>query len=325
MEGTKKNIVAYIKERGSVTARDIIDHVGISKQAVFVHLKDLCGDGLIRKIGTPPKVFYVLGAEDFLNKDISFEKDVENIINSNYFFITSVGEIKQGVDGFVYWCDRNGLDPVKAGLEYCKTLEKYNKHRLSSGLIDGMNKIKSSFDVVNLDELFYLDFYAIERFGKTKLGQLLLYSKQSQDKKIIKSLSASIRERVISLVNDQEIDGVCFIPPTVKREVQLMKELEKNLELPLKKIGIVKIRSDIVVPQKTLSKIGDRIENAKGTFFIDDKGSYNNILLIDDAVGSGATLNVVAGKIRQAKLNRGKIIGLAITGSYKGFDVISEV
>jgi predicted amidophosphoribosyltransferase len=95
--------------------------------------------------------------------------------------------------------------------------------------------------------------------------------------------------------------------------------------LPLKKIGIVKIRSDIVVPQKTLSKIGDRIENAKGTFFIDDKGSYNNILLIDDAVGSGATLNVVAGKIRQAKLNRGKIIGLAITGSYKGFDVISEV
>ena len=38
-----------------------------------------------------------------------------------------------------------------------------------------------------LDELYYLDFY-IERFGKTKLGQLLLYAKQSQSRTIIREL-----------------------------------------------------------------------------------------------------------------------------------------
>ncbi|MDD3386422.1 MAG: hypothetical protein PHX92_00625, partial [Candidatus Pacebacteria bacterium] len=98
-----------------------------------------------------------------------------------------------------------------------------------------------------------------------------------------------------------------------------------NLKLSVKKINIVKIKSDIVVPQKTLNKIEDRIENAEKTFYLNDNGGHNNILIIDDAVGSGATLNVVAQKIKKANINKGKIIGLAITGSYKRFDVISEV
>jgi predicted amidophosphoribosyltransferase len=77
--------------------------------------------------------------------------------------------------------------------------------------------------------------------------------------------------------------------------------------------------------QKTLSKLEDRIENAQRSIIITEKKSYHNILLIDDAVGSGATLNETAKKIRDQKLCTGNIIGLSLTGSFKGFDVISEV
>jgi len=325
MKTTKEKIVEYIENRGSVSAKDLINYIGISKQAIFLHLKKLIEDGLISKVGNPPVVFYVLNNSKEFVHNIIFEEGVSKIINENYLFISSIGEIKVGVEGFIYWCNKNNLDPVKTANEYIDTLKKYDKHRLKSGLIDGMDKMRMSFEKVFLDKIFYLDFYAIERFGKTKLGQLLLYSKQSQDKRLIKKLSISIRERVINLMMEYDIDAVCFIPPTVKREVQLMKELENNLELPVKKIKIVKIKSGIAVPQKTLNKIEDRIENAEKTFFINDNGAYGNILIIDDAVGSGATLNSVANKIRQAKLTEGKIIGLAITGSYKGFDVISEV
>jgi predicted amidophosphoribosyltransferase len=104
-----------------------------------------------------------------------------------------------------------------------------------------------------------------------------------------------------------------------------MKELENNLKLNLNKVKIVKVKSDIAVPQKTLNKLDDRIKNAEQTFFIDEKRQYDNILIIDDAVGSGATLNIIAEKIKKAKINKGKVIGLAITGSYKGFDIINEV
>jgi hypoxanthine-guanine phosphoribosyltransferase len=325
MKTTKENIIEYIKNRGSASAKDLISHVGISKQAIFIHLKRLIDDGLISKVGNPPVVFYILKNSESTLKSIILKKEIEKVINEKYLFITSIGEIKKGIDGFIYWCNRNNLDPVNTANDYIETLKKYDSFKLKSGLINGMEKMKTSFEKVFLDKILYLDFYAIERFGKTKLGQLLLYSKQSQDKKMIKNLSISIREKIINLIKEYNIDAVCFIPPTIKREVQLMKELESNLKLPVKRIKIVKIKSDIAVPQKTLNKLRDRIENAEKTFFLDDKVIYGNILIIDDAVGSGATLNIVANKIRKANLAKGKIIGLAITGSYKGFDVISEV
>lgn len=58
---------------------------------------------------------------------------------------------------------------------------------------------------------------------------------------------------------------------------------------------------------------------------VSDNSKHDNILLIDDAVGSGSTLNETAKQIREKGVCDGKIIGLAITGSFKGFDVISEV
>ena len=104
-----------------------------------------------------------------------------------------------------------------------------------------------------------------------------------------------------------------------------MRVLEKGLKENSRKVSIVKIKTTVAVPQKTLNKLEDRIENAKKTLIVEENSIFNNILLIDDAVGSGATLNETARKIKEKKICKGKIIGLAITGSFKGFDVISEV
>jgi len=185
--------------------------------------------------------------------------------------------------------------------------------------------MKSTFPKVWLNELFYLDFYSIERFGKTKLGQLLLYAKQSQNKKLIKELVTSVKPQINFIISKYKVDGVGFVPPTVKREMQFMKELEKDLKLRKRKLSIVKVKTEIIVPQKTLNKLPDRVENARRTFVVNDSGRYNNVLLIDDAVGSGATINEIASQIESKGLCKGRMIGLTITGSFKGFDVISEV
>jgi predicted amidophosphoribosyltransferase len=51
---------------------------------------------------------------------------------------------------------------------------------------------------------------------------------------------------------------------------------------------------------------------------------YKNLMLIDDAVGSGSTLNQIAGKVKTKNIAK-NIIGLAIVGSFKGFDVITDI
>ena len=321
---TSKKIIDYITKNHQATGKELADFLkNISSRAVRKQLKNLLNKGYLRKIGKPPKVYYLL-TENKQNLRFPIEKNIKQIIDKKYLFITPTGEEKTGWEGFVAWCKKTNQNPGKTAKDYIITLNKYDSFR-KGGLIDGMRKIKNTFKKVFLDKLFYLDFYSIERFGKTKLGQILLYAKQSQNKNLINRLIDEIQPRILNIVKKYKIDGILFIPPTVKREVQFMKELEKQLHLSVKILTVTKVKTFIIIPQKTLSKLEDRIENAKRTIIVDEKNIFKNILLIDDAVGSGSTMNETAKQIRQRELCHGQIIGLAITGSFKGFDVISEI
>ena len=323
---TSKRIINYLKKNKQASGAELADFLGISDRAVRKQFKTLLEKGLVYKIGKPPKVFYLIKEKKIthtINAFFSFDKNKRKIIEENYLIITPSGERKEGVEGFTYWCNKNNLDINKAAIDYIKTFEKYNSYK-KQGVIRGHDKLQKTFKEVFLDNVYYLDFYSIERFGKTKLGQLLLYGKQSGNKKIIKEIIEIIRPKIKRIIKTHKIDAVGFIPWTVKREIQIMREFEKGLKLNKGRIKIEKVKTEITVPQKTLSKLGDRIENAEKTIILIENVKYKNILLIDDAVGSGATMNETAKQIKDRKIAK-KVIGIAITGSFKGFDVISEV
>jgi hypothetical protein len=328
MNINSSKIIEYIKDKKHVSANELVDYIGISRQALFKHhLAKLIDEHILIKNGRAPKVYYSIAIPAKLEakgENSIINHEAKNIIKQNFFIITPSGERIEGLNGFIYWCQKNSLPLEKTAEEYLKTFNKYEKYR-KDRLIDSETKLKSTFKNVFLDKLFYIDFYSIERFGKTKLGQLLLYAKQSQNKKLMQEIVEIIKPNNDKIIRKFKIDGVGFIPPTVKRETQLMKVLEKGLKLHTRRVEIVKIKTTVAVPQKTLNKLVDRIENAKNTIIVPGSSSFNNILLIDDAVGSGATLNETAKKIRDKKICKGKIIGLTVTGSFNGFDVISEV
>ena len=320
---TADKILKFIDSRGRAATKEIVDHLSISRQAAARQLKKLLEQEKIYKIGRPPKVFYAILEQKTSKVEYFVSAQAKKIIDAHFLNIGPVGEMKKGWEGFIDWCLKRKQDIKRAAADYVSIIKKYKAVR-KNGLLDGMRKLKKTFPDVYLDQLFYLEFYAIEHFGKTKLGQLLLYAKQSQNKAMIRDLAEATQPKVRQLIKQYKIKAVGFVPPTVKREVQFMKELEKNLALALSKIRIVKVKTPVIIPQKTLSKLEDRIENAKRTFVVEDQPSYRNVLLIDDAVGSGATLNEIAKQIKQKHIAQ-KIIGLVITGSLKGFDVISEV
>ncbi len=60
------------------------------------------------------------------------------------------------------------------------------------------------------------------------------------------------------------------------------------------------------------------------SIIVKDTRKFNEILLIDDAVGSGATINETAVKLK-FKRTAETVIGLAVTGSFKGFEVLQEI
>jgi len=102
--------------------------------------------------------------------------------------------------------------------------------------------------------------------------------------------------------------------------------LRSNLNLKMDELIATKVVGSTRIAQKTLRKLEDRIINAKETIAVDPRKKIkSNVLIIDDAVGSGATLNEVAKKIKKISSKNIKVVGYSVVGSFKGFDVISEV
>ena len=73
-----------------------------------------------------------------------------------------------------------------------------------------------------------------------------------------------------------------------------------NLNLP--KIQITKIKTEIMIQQKGLKDLNDRIKNAEGTMVVESRDTnYNKTLIIDNFTGSGSTLNILAKKNQKPK------------------------
>lgn len=324
----KEKIISLFETKKELSVSEITNTLFVSKQMVHLVLNKLLEIGFVEKFGRTPKTIYKLKevSSKKIESNILVSNEKQNFLIQNFLMISEIGQILTGLEGFENWCSKRKLPLEKTIDEFMLTKEKYNQYFDNNGLISGLNKLKNTkgYDVIFMYEVLYLDFYAIERFGKTKLGTILHYAKQGQNKMLMRLLIEEIKQKIQIIIEQYNIDAIAYVPPTIKRETQLMKVLANGLKINLPAIDIVKIGGIIPVPQKSLNKLEERINNAENTFVVRGNVSYNNVLLIDDAIGSGSTLNQIAGKIKNKKLAN-KIIGLAVVGSYKGFDVITDV
>ncbi|MFW5719715.1 MAG: ArsR family transcriptional regulator [Candidatus Dojkabacteria bacterium] len=323
---TRKRLLEYIAQKQEVTVNELVSNFGFTQAAIHRQLNKLLESREVVKLGTPPRVLYRINStkNDILSVGNEIADKAMDVINDHFIYISPLGKIFRGFEGLIKWCTKFDLKVEKTAGEYIKTLDKYGIFKNSAGLIDGTEKLRNTFPELYLSKVFYLDFYSIERFGKTKLGALVLYAKQSQNRMFMKEVAELSQDRIKNVISDQKIDAVCFIPHTLPRKVQFMNEVEKYLNLNLPKIKLIKVINDIPVAQKTLNKLSDRVENASNTIFLKDSGKYDSVLLIDDAIGSGATMNESAKKLKEKGIAQ-EVIGLALTGSYKGFEVLNEV
>lgn len=321
---TRKKIHKYISENAPIWVTELSQVFSLSTQIIHRHIKKLLEENSIVKSWRPPKVYYFPKRKKE-EKEIHIPQELKSIIDKNFLLFHPNWEVLYWSIWFDTWCKKINLDSEKEAPLYIKTLKKYEQYKDKNGLIDGLEKMKSSFEKVYLEKVFYLDFYSREKYGKTKLGNLMFYGKQTQDKQIIQELFSAIEKPILRLIKNFKIDAYAFIPPSIKRNIQVLDVIEKKLNLEVKKLKIIKIYKDKIVAQKSLSKKEDRIINARETIYPKDRNFLcDTILLIDDAIWSWATLNETAKKIKDLKIAK-QVIGLAIVWSFKWFEVISEV
>jgi len=321
----KDQILKLIRTRGEMTAAQMAVDLEVSRQYIHRQLLELQNEGQVEKLGRAPKTFYRLKANSPVIAAPALAAEKASFLRRYFLIITETGERLEGPEAMARWCAKQKLPFEKTVDEFIRTKEKYLAYRDNHGLINGLDKLKkTSFPKLGLDQVYYSDFYAIERFGKTRLGALLHIAKQTQNRDLIREISRTILRDVETIIIEEKIDAVGYLPPTIKRDIQFMTIMENTLNLSLPHVQLIKVKGDIVVPQKSLSRLEDRIENARASIIVYEERKFNRILLIDDAVGSGATMNETAVKMKTKGI-ADYVAGYAVTGSFKGFDVITEV
>lgn len=329
---TRDRIINYIEYHGQARAHDLQKELQISNVAVHKQLKKLLQDGVIARRGKPPLVFYVLHVEtNEATKTAETEQlpaHVKQIIEANFLSITPDGRLLYGVQGFIYW--KNLYQKKKsfetAAKEYVNSIEEQKKYFSKEGWIEATSKLKNTFKDAYTDHLLFQEIYSYRIFGRTKLAKLVMYAKQTGTRELIDKISAMAKPVIEKIIKAYSIDGVLYIPPTVPRPIQFMDEFASQLSLPLPEIELVKVvPGDIPIPQKTLSSVEERVINARDSIYLKDtkESPYKNVLLIDDVVGSGASFNETAKKLKTVKVKN--IIAFALVGNLKGFDVIREI
>ena len=81
-----------------------------------------------------------------------------------------------------------------------------------------------------------------------------------------------------------------------------MTFLKKRLALNIPIINAQKNSSLLPIQQKNLKRLKDKIIHAKKSIEIEKTEAYKKVLIIDDVLDSGASINEVAKKLIQQKL-----------------------
>lgn len=309
------DLLALIEQNGESTPKELSEQTGISRQYLHRQLNQLAVDGRIRKIGSSPMTFYQAIDVPEKKPQVQLFESLRKTIEDHFLQITVTGELLHGVEAFTYWCQRNQLPVQETGLSYEMIIKRHERYKSTYRCIDGTDAMKQSmgYGKFFLNQLLYLDYKELERFGQTKLGYLLHFAKISQNRSLAQQLINLIKYRVEKLIGQWGINAIAFIPATEKREIQLMKLMENQLSFNLPVIKLVKVNGNIAVPQKVLDKLADRIENARTSIVPVEKRQFRSVLLIDDEVVSGATLNEIAFKLKQRNIAK-VVYGLSVTG-----------
>ena len=320
IENTLQELIDFLEKEPGSRPKVIAEELGISRQYVQKLLAN--NENLFSVSGAGPNRFYRNKNTSIVKEEILTNFKDSNLIEENFYALTPLGEELVGVSGFKRWCDVRNFDFDAKKDEYITILKKYYKNDHTP--IDFTNKLETSFADNVIKKVWAVDYYNFEIFGKTKMGTQVMIAKQTGDSSITNQLISRIDPVLDNMIEKFNIEAVAFVSPTIQRQSQLMTKLDNNIAINIPRIKVHKVGAKILIAQKTLKSLEDRILNASETFVVESQKKYNNVLIIDDELGSGATLNELAKQILQKGIAK-TCYGLVLVASPSGYEVINEV
>ena len=329
-----KSIRSLLQDWEKRKLSQIAEALSISRPTANKYLKELFQNWEISKIWSGAHSTYLIpqvdkegGKTDFLSIHKNpFPYEEAKLLDEKFFKYDSDGRILKWLKSFLLLCQKRALDRKDKISAFDAINQQINHYRTQCRLLNITHQFKIKHQYSALDELFYADAYTRAEFERGALSEQMFFAKQHQDKQQLKNLISLFYRNLECLLTTFDINAIALTPPSISRKVQILDLVDQFLDPSIPRIPLIKYSpSKILIPQKSLKRPEDRIQNAKNTIFIREEDiHYNTVLLIDDFVGSGATLNETAIKLKTAWVK--KIIGFAFFGNLDlKYEVINEM
>ncbi len=328
MKIQSKDISKYIQDNTWATIKELVHFFNVTSMTIHRHMKILLSQSIIIKKWKTPYVKYYIKEKETPSIHI-FSPNDKRLLQHEWYQISKTWEELLWVKWFITRCETRKQSPEKAFQRWKKSIFYIDSITTPYGII--ATKKLENYEWSTLEELIYGHIYALPEFGKTTYGTWMEIAKTYPSTDIFSQLIDAIQQPLKQLIKEKNIDALCFARPTANRSLQIMDYLEKTLFPEIPRIKVQK-KPWYFPPQKTLKKREDRIVNAKTSFeVIKNQQKYAHVLIIDDAVWSGATLVEIWNKIREAGFAE-KVTGFSIIWTANGifeeiksFEVLANV
>ena len=327
MRKNKRIEIVRLLMQGVFSPTDIHKKTKIGLSLVNRHLRDLVSSGYVEKIGKPPSTLYSLAQHP------SHLLIKSPIIDKHFVFIDlTVGSVFYGVEGFLLWSPHNlkKYSLYEKVLLYEDRIRETESLRNKSLVFSLNSKLSAMGEKIFLQEVSSAFLNSMPDFGLTKQSVLLSIAKEgaSRAKKFGHSLIDDFFPILSRYMGRYDFDAVLFVPPSAKRRVQIMSLLTEEFKDNFPNLPIIKAKKrhgDVILQQKSIKGLPNRLANAEATFVVGPADTcYDKVLLIDDFVGSGATLNVLARKVLEQDIAK-EVYGIGMVGIIeKGFVVVKK-
>lgn len=314
----------------------IAERADITRPTANKYLTKLLDDEKIIRKGLASHVMYQIAdisliptnAAVISMSDHDFSYEESRLLDEQFLKYDADGQELRGVQGFVVWCDRRKLDPYHKYDDYVRIYRTLDRLYNECGVLDAMGEFAKHVDELALDELYYGGQYRWNEFGRSKLAEMAFFGKQLQYRELLDEVMQMIFRKLECVIKTSGVDAIALAPPSIDRSVQILDVLDDAIaHIDLPRVNLIKdYPTPIKTPQKSLRKRADRVRNAQKSIYVYDPTiqQYDHVLLIDDFVGSGATLNETAKKLKAEWVE--KVTGFAIVGNLDlSYDVIQEM
>ena len=336
---TLTSLLKYFSWPHPLGVTQLSQRTGLSRTILHKYVKALVAQWDLKKVGTWAHTKYELTAPTSGTDHIyeppatyttpgMFSLDDQQLLDRVFLKFTPRGTRLKWVEGFAERCGKRHLDPVKKIVDYRDIYVYLESIRTPCKLLDATQAFVAHVDTPALDRILYADQYKWMDFGRWALAELTFYAKQSQSRQLIRESIGIYEKQLRCHISEWGYDALAFVPWSVTRQVQLLAMMDAALyDIDLPRVTLKKYYEwSIKVPQKSLKKREERIENARETIYVRDEyiWTYKNVLLIDDFVWSGSTLNETAKKLKKSGVQN--VTGFAIVWNMDlSYEVIREM